>query len=112
MPPQGVDVFREGATSDDHDMPVRLPTGAECECRAEGCGLFFTSETAFGKHRLSQPSDTYEPIRNVARDRVAENNPSAVTRWPKSTWRQCEHREGHWRISGALAHRGRSSREE
>jgi len=37
-------------TSDNHDVPVRLPKGAECECRADGCGLFFSSETAFTKH--------------------------------------------------------------
>ena len=37
-------------TTVDHDVPLRLPKGAECECRAEGCGLFFSGETAFAKH--------------------------------------------------------------
>lgn len=28
----------------------RLPKGSECQCRAEGCGLVFTSESAFERH--------------------------------------------------------------
>lgn len=28
----------------------RLPRGAECQCMADGCGLFFSGESAFGKH--------------------------------------------------------------
>lgn len=28
----------------------RLPKGAECQCMADGCGLFFSGESAFRKH--------------------------------------------------------------
>lgn len=30
--------------------PDRLPKGSECQCMADGCGLFFTGESAFKKH--------------------------------------------------------------
>jgi hypothetical protein len=29
---------------------TRLPVGSECQCMAEGCGLFFTGEAPFVKH--------------------------------------------------------------
>jgi hypothetical protein len=42
----------EPSQTDDEEPrpPIRLPRGRECECRVEGCGLFFSSESAFQKH--------------------------------------------------------------
>ena len=45
---------------------ARFPQGGECQCMAEGCGLFFSSETAFEKHwtrrgRKTGPAEHVHP---------------------------------------------------
>lgn len=35
---------------DEEALDRRSPQGAECQCAADGCGVFFSSESAFEKH--------------------------------------------------------------
>ncbi len=55
----------------DESQATRLPKGSECQCRAEGCGLFFTGETAFKKHWTRAGHVHPSEVGLVERQRVA-----------------------------------------
>lgn len=57
---------------------TRLPRGAECQCMADGCGLFFTGETAFAKHWTKNGHVPPSEAGLVERERVA----GPIWGWP------------------------------
>ncbi len=53
------------------DDITRLPRGSECQCMAEGCGLFFTSESASYRHWTKTGHRHPSEVGLVERQRVA-----------------------------------------
>lgn len=62
----------------DSVQATRLPRGSECQCMAEGCGLFFTGETAFSKHWTKNGHAHPSEVGLVEKERVA----GPIWGWP------------------------------
>ena len=50
------------------EVITRSPKGAECQCAADGCGLFFSSESAFERHWTKNGHASPESVGLVVRD--------------------------------------------
>lgn len=72
------------------EVTKRRPQGAECQCTADGCGLFFSSESAFEKHWTKDGHKSPDAVGLVAR----EGPRGPVWGWPGMPADVLERRKG------------------